>query len=153
LRSYVTWFNKEALLIDEVDDKALVTAFTNGLQSRKFLFSVYKNDPKTMAGMLYRATKYMNVENVMIARGGRLKKQEKHDDPRPDRGRKAALTGDRRDKRRSRPPLGRMTNFTPLNTPLNQVLMQIKDDPALAWPEKLKGDPNKRLRNKYCRFQ
>ena len=53
LRSYVTRFNKEALLIDEADDKVLVTAFTNGLRSGKFLFSVYKNDLKTMTDMLY----------------------------------------------------------------------------------------------------
>ena len=30
--------------------------------------------------------------------------------------------------------------------------MQIKDNPSLKWPEKMKGDPNKRNRNKYCRF-
>ena len=30
--------------------------------------------------------------------------------------------------------------------------MQIKDDPSLKWPEKMKGDPNKHNRNKYCRF-
>ena len=29
--------------------------------------------------------------------------------------------------------------------------MQIRDDPALAWLGKLKGDPNKRPRNKYYR--
>ena len=30
--------------------------------------------------------------------------------------------------------------------------MQIKDGPSLKWPEKMKGDSNKRNRNKYCRF-
>ena len=25
-------------------------------------------------------------------------------------------------------------------------------DPSLKWPEKMKGDPNKHNRNKYCRF-
>ena len=30
--------------------------------------------------------------------------------------------------------------------------MQIKDDPSLKWPEKMKRDPKKRNRNKYCRF-
>ena len=30
--------------------------------------------------------------------------------------------------------------------------MQIKDDPSLKWPEKMKGDPNMCNRNKYCRF-
>ena len=32
------------------------------------------------------------------------------------------------------------------------MLMQIKDDHFLKWPEKMKGDPNKRNKNKYCRF-
>ena len=31
LRSYIARFNKEALSIDEADDKILVAAFTNGL--------------------------------------------------------------------------------------------------------------------------
>ena len=30
--------------------------------------------------------------------------------------------------------------------------MQIKDEGALTFPDKLKGDPNKRSINKYCRF-
>ena len=30
--------------------------------------------------------------------------------------------------------------------------MQINDDATLTWPGKLKGDPNKRSRDKYCRF-
>ena len=47
---------------------------------------------------------------------------------------------------------GRSQQYMPLNIPLEQVLMQIKDDPSLMWLEKMKGDPNKRNRNKYCRF-
>ena len=57
LRSYISLFNKEALSIGETDDKILVAAFTNGLRKGKFLFSLYKNDPKTMSKVLYRATK------------------------------------------------------------------------------------------------
>ena len=90
MRSYVTRFNKEALLIDEADDKVLVTAFINGLQFGEFIFSIYKNDPKIMTDMLYKATKYMNVEDAMIAQEGRLKKRERQDDFRQDRGRKSA---------------------------------------------------------------
>ena len=30
--------------------------------------------------------------------------------------------------------------------------MQIKDDLSLKWLEKMKGDPNKCNKNKYCRF-
>ena len=67
LRSYITRFNKEALSINEANDKILVATFINGLQKGKFLFYLYKNDPKTMSDVLYRATKYMNVEDALLA--------------------------------------------------------------------------------------
>ena len=67
LRSYITRFNKEALSINEVNDKILVAAFMNGLQKGKFLFSLYKNDSKTMSDVLYKATKYMNAEDALLA--------------------------------------------------------------------------------------
>ena len=63
-----------------------------------------------------------------------------------------ARTGDRRDDRRSKPPTGKFTSFTPLITPIDQVLMQIKDEGTLTFPGKLKGDPNKRSRDKYYCF-
>ena len=44
MRSYVTRFNKEALLINKADNKVLVTAFTNRIQLKEFLLSIYKND-------------------------------------------------------------------------------------------------------------
>ena len=67
LRSYISHFNKEALSIDEADDKILVVAFTNGLRKGKFLFSLYKNDLKTMSEVLYKATKYVNAEDALSA--------------------------------------------------------------------------------------
>jgi len=68
LRYYITRFNKEALSIDEADDKILVAIFTNELRKGKFLFFLYKNDPKTMSDMLYGAIKYMNAEDTLLAR-------------------------------------------------------------------------------------
>ena len=86
LRSYITRFNKETLSIDEANDKILVVAFTNGLWKGKFLFSLYKNDPKTMSDVLYRATKYMNVEDALLAREEKPKKRERQEDMWLDRG-------------------------------------------------------------------
>ena len=63
-----------------------------------------------------------------------------------------ARTGDRRDDRRFKPLMRKFTSFTPLTAPIDQVLMQIKDEGALIFPGKLKGDPNKRFRDKYCCF-
>jgi len=77
LRFYIAHFNKEALSIDEVDNKILMAAFTNGLRKGKFLFSLYKNDPKTMSDVLYRATKYMNAEDALLAHKEKPKKRER----------------------------------------------------------------------------
>ena len=104
-----------------------------------------------MSNLLYRATKYMNAEDALLAREERPKKRERQD-TRQNKGRKMARTGERRDDRRFKPPASRFTSFTLLTTPIDQVLMQIKDEGALTFLEKLKGDPNKRLRDKYCRF-
>ena len=94
LRFYITRFNKEALSINEVDDKILVVAFTNRLWKGKFLFSLYKNDPKTMSDVLYRATKYMNTEDALPAREEKPKKRERQEDIQQDKGWKMARTGE-----------------------------------------------------------
>ena len=99
LRSYIARFNKEVFSIDEADNKILVAAFTNGLQKGKFLFSLYKNDPKTMSDVLYRATKYMNVEDALLTR----EKRERQEDTRQDRGRKMARIGDARQTKATPP--------------------------------------------------
>ena len=59
---------------------------------------------------------------------------------------------DKKDRDNKAGPLAWSQQYTPLNMSLEQVLMQIKDDPSLKWLEKMKGDPNKHNRNKYCRF-
>ena len=90
----MTRFNKEALLIDEANNKFLVTTFTCGLGLRAFLFSLYKNDPKMMAETLYKATKYMNAEDAMIAWGEGPKKRQRQDDHHLDRGGKLSQTNE-----------------------------------------------------------
>ena len=105
-----------------------------------------------MSEVLYRATKYMNAEDVLSAREEKPRKRERQDDTRQDQGCKKPRPGDRWDERRPKPLGGRFTSFTPLTALVDQVLMQIKDEEALTYPRKLKGDPNKRSKDKYCRF-
>ncbi|XP_065626051.1 uncharacterized protein LOC136066118 [Quercus suber] len=152
LRSYITRFNEEALSINEADDKILVAVFMNWLRKGMFLFSLYKNDLKTMSKVLYRATKYMNAKDALLAREKKPRKRERQEDIRQDQWRKMLRTGDRRDERGSKPSGGRFTSFTPLTALIDQVLMQIKDERTLTFPKKLKEDPNKRPRDKYYRF-
>ena len=105
-----------------------------------------------MSDVLYRATKYMNAEDALLAREEKPKKRKRQENTQLDKGRKMARTGEQRDDRHSKPPAGRFTGFTLLTTPINQILMQIKDEGDLTFPGKLKGDPNKWPRDRYCRF-
>ena len=64
-----------------------------------------------------------------------------------------AWTGEKKDQDNKKESSStRSQQYTPLSMPFEQVLMQIKDDPYLKWLEKMKGDPNKRSRNKYYCF-
>ena len=102
------------------------------------------------------AQNFMNAEDAIIAkkrkRSERMEgnpSRQSEQGPRPKKGR----TKERKDRDTKKSgPSPWNQQYTPLNAPLEQVLMQIKDDPSLKWPEKMKGDPNKRNRSKYCRF-
>ena len=144
-------------MVDEMDDKFLLVAFHNGVNSSFFIHKLYKQEPQTMAELVYSAQSFMNAEDAIIAKKRkRVERMEANLPRHPDQGPrpKKAKTGERkdRDNRKAGPSLGRSQHYMPLNAPLDQVLMQIKDDPSLKWPEKMKGDPNKRNKNKYCRF-
>ena len=105
-----------------------------------------------MLEVLYRATKCMNAEDTLSAREEKPRKKERQDDTRQDQGHKKAWMKNKRDEHRPKPLGGRFTSFTPLTAPVDQVLMQIKDEETLTYPEKLKGYPNRHSKDKYCRF-
>ncbi|XP_065623652.1 uncharacterized protein LOC136064999 [Quercus suber] len=158
LRSFITRFNREALTVDEVDDKLLLAAFHNGVNSDLFIHKLYEKEPQSMAELVHSAQNFMNAkDDIIVKKRKRVERMEanppRHPDqgPRPKKGRTEDKKDRDKDNRKAGPP-ARNQNYTPLNAPLDQVLMQIKDDPSLKWPEKMKGDPNKRNKNKYCRF-
>ena len=45
LGSFITRFNREALTMDEVDDKLLLVAFHNGVNSDLFIHKLYEKNP------------------------------------------------------------------------------------------------------------
>ena len=118
-----------------------MATFTNGLQEGKFLFSLYKNDLKTISDILYRDTKYMNTEDALLANEEKPKKRERQEEARQERGKKIARTGDRREDRRSKPPTRRFISFTSLNTPIDQVLATDQGQRSLDIPWQVKGRP------------
>ncbi|XP_050281620.1 uncharacterized protein LOC126722505 [Quercus robur] len=140
--------------MDEADDKVQLTTFKVGLRSKDLVASFTKNPPKTMAEMLLKAQKYMNVEDALATikdvekPGDKTKKEDE------SRGQKRERPNHRNnDKNRKKDDKGpRTVRFTPLVMPVDKILTQIKDEHYLKWPRPLHSSPNVRDKNKYCRF-
>ena len=123
LHSFITRFNREALTVDEVDDKLLLASFHNGVNSDLFIHKLYENEPQSMAELVHSAQNFMNAEDAIIAKQRkRVERMEANpachseQGPRPKKGR----TEDKkdRDSRKTSPPT-RNQNYTPLNAPLD----------------------------------
>ena len=110
-----------------------------------------------MAKLVHLAQSFMNAEDAIIAKKRKKAEQMEAELPRhTEQGLrpKNAWTGDKKDKDSKKVSLSLRQNlhYTPLNTPLDQVLMQIKDNSSLKWLEKMKGNPNECNKNKYYCF-
>ena len=68
LRSFITHFNREALSVDEVDDKLLLAAFHNVVNSDLFIHKLYEKKPQSMAELVHSAQNFMNAEDAIIAK-------------------------------------------------------------------------------------
>ena len=127
LRSYLTRFNKETLLVDGVDDKVVLTAFISGLQSGDFFFSVYKDPPTSMSEMMYEAQRYMNGEEALQARDtGKKRRNDYADRPNETLESKPKMQrnqGKKREDRNRRGSNERFNHFTPLNAPVDRIFM------------------------------
>ena len=83
LRSYVKRFNLESLRVDIPDEKFAITAFiiVLGIQSKDLMFSISKTPQASMAKVLTKAKKYINVkEALMSKRGSSFTRKEKSKD-------------------------------------------------------------------------
>ncbi|XP_058208127.1 uncharacterized protein LOC131321138 [Rhododendron vialii] len=170
LREYTTRFNKEVVQIEEADDSVSITAYIAGLYSGQFLYLLSQEPPKTLAELMLRAQKHMNAEEAVYARRSRNSfdlyagPSQVGEFPPSNRKRRESTrkTGrqpknkkmDSRSspKRGGGPPQGKYKQFTPLIATAEQILSILQNDPDLKCPEKLKTDPNRRAKDKYCRF-
>uniref|UniRef100_A0A2N9IZQ4 RNase H type-1 domain-containing protein n=1 Tax=Fagus sylvatica TaxID=28930 RepID=A0A2N9IZQ4_FAGSY len=128
LRVFVHRFNKEAMKIDRPKEDVTVTAFMAGLRKGDFLYDLCKDPPETMLELMYEATKHMNAEDALETMDDPpLKRRKDTEDRKPEPAKPER-------KRTTAPPV-KFSNFTPLNTPIDKLLLQIQDDPSLRWPE------------------
>ena len=108
--------------MDEVDDKLLLAAFHNGVNSDLFIHKLYEKEPQSVAELVHSAQNFMNAEDAIIAK--KRKRAERTEanpmrhaeqGPRPRKGR-VEEKKDRYNKKAG--PSARNQQYTPLNVPL-----------------------------------
>lgn len=127
LRDYMSQFNKEALQVNEADGKMIIVALTAEMLPFKLLFSLSKNPPSRMTDLMVKA--------------------QQQPTPREDR-RGQGREGDvnRRVQPRVNLPPSRFQKYTPLNAPMEQVFVHIKNDLSIKWPKRIRAPREKKPR-------
>ena len=96
----------------------------------------------------------MNAEDAVLAK--EMKAKRKRDEgisSNRDKKKETQSVGQTTGKKKELPNRKpKFTNFTPLIMPIEQVLMQIRDDPSLQWPKPISTLVERRDKSKYYRF-
>ncbi|XP_075660515.1 uncharacterized protein LOC142630407 [Castanea sativa] len=101
LRSFITHFNREALTVDEMENKLSLVAFHNGVNFDLFIHKLYVQKPQTMAKLVHLAQNFMNAEDTIIAKKRKKAERMEVDILRyPEQGprSKKAWTGEKKDR-------------------------------------------------------
>ncbi|XP_058111682.1 uncharacterized protein LOC131254998 [Magnolia sinica] len=135
----------------------MISAMFSGLKEGKFTFSSGKNPPKMLVKLITRAQKYTNAEefsnssnNVQVAEPLTKGKRLRNEEPQPSNKKSDDYVP--RDHHLSRKPEGKFCSYTPLNTSIEQIPLDIRGQRLLNWPVCMKADTECRDKRKYCRF-
>ncbi|XP_030924170.1 uncharacterized protein LOC115951002 [Quercus lobata] len=141
------------LEIDKANDQVIMMTFQVGLNNLDLVFSLGKTPLASMTDLLFKAQKYINEEDTLIAKGliGKQKKEEPGDSHGKKKDHKDSYSETKASKSSFETPKKKM-NFTLLVMPANKILMQINDELGLKWPKPLSTSSRNRDSKKYCRF-
>ena len=108
--------------VDEVDDKLLLAAFHNGVNSDLFIHKLYEKEPQSIVELIHSAHNFMNAKDVIIAKKRkRAERMEANPMCHSEQGLhpKKGWTEDKKDWDGKRVgPLARSQQYTPLNISL-----------------------------------
>ena len=105
--------------------------------------------------LLHKAQKYMDVEDAVLAKEmkGKRKRDKGTSSNREKKKKETRSVGQATGKKKELPEMKpKFINFTPLIMQIEQVLMQIRDDPFLRCPKPIRTPVERRDKNKYYRF-
>ncbi|XP_058075785.1 uncharacterized protein LOC131224267 [Magnolia sinica] len=158
LKDYIKCFNLEAIQVPKHSDKTTLNAIMQGFRDKPFLFSLDRNPPSTLVEFMNQSQKYINADESRIFqeaaqnKNASIKESTKKEADSTNANKKWKDDCPQDQRKSSKRPDSKFTTYTPLNKPQEQVHMEIKGERFVNWPNKLRGNPNRRSRNKYCHF-
>ncbi|GAV56591.1 hypothetical protein CFOL_v3_00133 [Cephalotus follicularis] len=168
LKNYLTRFNKESLMVKDLEPSFTLAALNSGLRDNSlFTFSPMKKPTHDMTDLLRRVEKYVNVEEGLATRKHKTSwfdQQEKEEHSRRAPGKKQErkerpeLTKDdlrhKLSKNKKSPKMGTpipsYNNFAPMLETQTRILAVEKDKVPIQWPVPLRSPTKKRDSTKYC---
>ncbi|GAV64247.1 hypothetical protein CFOL_v3_07765 [Cephalotus follicularis] len=138
LRDHLTRFNKESLMVKDLEPSFALAALNSGLKDNSpFTLSLMKKPAQDMADLLRRAEKYVNAEEAMAARkqktsrsghqakkGKKEKRKDMSELPKDDLRHKLSK---REESPKRGAPIPTYNNFAPLLEMRTRILTVEKD--------------------------
>ncbi|XP_022154446.1 uncharacterized protein LOC111021718 [Momordica charantia] len=136
LREYVTRFQKEQLKVAHCSDDSSMCYFLTGLADETLTVKLGEEVTSTFVEVLQKAKKVIDGQKLLRTKLGRGRSDYKRSDSDSN----------------CRGPYDR---YTPTTIPISEILTNIEEnglEKLLKRPDKLRGDPEKRNKDRYCRF-
>ncbi|XP_062164913.1 uncharacterized protein LOC133871486 [Alnus glutinosa] len=136
LKDYVIWFNQAKLMVDNPTKEMVYAALYQGLRVEGPLMSeIALNHPENLADLTDVIEKYVNQEKILAAlRESHKQKIAESSNP----GKKEKARKEEKWTETKKEPTKyyqfSIDEWTPLNSPINEVLMEIKRDPQYEKP-------------------
>jgi len=158
LKDFFMRFNQARLEVETETDDFIYRALFQGIRKDGALMAdIARKPPQNLDGFMSKAEKYINQEETLRALSGSKqthpstsKRQKKKNDPWKEEC-KRVPEGEEARPKRDRESL-RDHNWTPLNAPIMDVLLEIKRDPVYRKLRPVLVNPNSPYEDQYCAF-
>ena len=76
LQSFITRFNREALTVDKMDDKLLLAAFHDGVNSDLYIHKLHEQEPQAMVELVHSAQNFMTEDTIIAKKRKKAEQME-----------------------------------------------------------------------------
>jgi len=154
LKDYLWRFNQEKLNTESAPDDFIYGAIFQGLKKDGPLMAeLALKPPKDLQTFMVKMDRYINQEETLRALLSNSQQQQQPSTEKPKKKKNPEPVQDAgpAEYKKEKKNFGDY-KWTPLNTSITEVLMELKKDPNYQKPRPIQGNPPPYLAHKYCAF-